>query len=112
MVCEERLWLALSVVNDPGCPLFFGGRLSAHGKGRGVWLKQLVVQTDFDSEFGPSWNRKNGRPALTELVEPNARCAGSVLPSAPTHSDLEAGHGLMEPEFAAVERSCGDVRVF
>jgi len=59
-----------------------------------------------------SRNRKNGRPALTELVEPNARCAGSVLPSAPTHSDLEAGHGLMEPEFAAVERSCGDVRVF
>jgi len=83
VVCDERLWLALSLVNNPTCPFLFPGRLPAHRKVCGVRLEQLVVQAGIGSEFGASWNRKSRRPALTELVEPNVRGAGSILPTAP-----------------------------
>jgi len=115
VVPEGGLWLAFSAVNDSTYALLFADRLLAHLKACGVRLRQLVVQTDNGSEFGGNWNRKNGRPAFTKLVEDKYRCRQHRFnpPHRSTcNSDVEAVHGLMEPEFYEREHFGGDVRVF
>jgi hypothetical protein len=115
VVPEGGLWLAFSAVNDSTYALLFADRLLAHLKACGVRLRQLVVQTDNGSEFGGNWNRKNGRPAFTKLVEDKYRCRQHRFnpPHRSTYnSDVEAVHGLMEPEFYELEHFAGDVRVF
>jgi len=115
VVPEGGIWLAFSAVNDSTYALLFADRLLAHLKRCGVDLSELVVQTDNGSEFGGNWNRRHGLPPFTKLVEQKYRCRAHRFnpPHRSTYnSDVEAVHGLMEPEFYELERFNGSVRGF
>jgi len=114
-VPEGTLWLAFCAVNDSTYALLFADRLLAHLAGCGVDLSQLVVQTDNGSEFGGTWNRRHGLPAFTKLVEHKYGCRQHRFnpPHRSTYnSDVEAVHGIMEPEFYPLERFRGSVSAF
>jgi transposase-like protein len=105
LVPEGALWLSFSHVNDSTYALLFADRLLAHFKKHGVSLSELTVQTDNGSEFGGNWNRKS-LPAFTKLVEKKWRCRQHKFnpPHRSTYnSDVEAVHGIMEPEFYNLE---------
>jgi len=115
LVPEGALWLAFSAVNDSTYALLFADRLLAHFRRCGVDLRQLIVQTDNGSEFGGNWNRRHGRPPFTKLVEQKYRCRRHRFnpPHRSTHnSDVEAVHGIMEPEFYELERFSGSLPAF
>ncbi|MCP9462956.1 MAG: hypothetical protein NNA24_13055 [Nitrospira sp.] len=102
-------------MNDSTYALLFADRLLAHLQRCGVDLRPLVVQTDNGSEFGGTWNRRHGLPPFTKLVEQKYGCRQHRFnpPGRSTYnSDLEAVHGLMEPEFYELERFNGPVRAF
>ncbi|HXG33877.1 MAG TPA: hypothetical protein VNJ11_10965 [Bryobacteraceae bacterium] len=95
--------------------MLFADRLLEHFRRSGVDLAQLVVQTDHGSEFGGTWNRRHGLPPFTKLVEQTYGCGAHRFnpPHRSTYnSDVEAVHGLMEPEFYELERFRGSVRQF
>ncbi len=115
VVPEGAVWLAFSAVNDSTYALLFADRLLAHFRRCGVDLAQLTVQTDNGSEFGGNWNRRHGLPPFTKLVEQKYGCRRHRFnpPHRSTHnSDVEAVHGIMEPEFYELERFAGCVRTF
>jgi transposase len=115
LVPEGTLWPAFSAVNDSTYALLFADRLLAHLARCGVDLGPLVVQTDNGSEFGGNWNRRHGLPAFTKLVEQKCRCRQHRFnpPHRSTYnSDVEAVHGIMEPEFYELERFNGSVQAF
>lgn len=115
MVPEGGLWLAFSAVNDSTYALLFADRLLAHLQRCGVDLSRLTVQTDNGSEFGGNWNRRHGLPPFTKLVEQKYRCRQHRFnpPHRSTYnSDVEAVHGIMEPEFYELEHFSGSVHSF
>ena len=115
IVPEGAIWLAFSAVNDSTYGLLFADRLLAHFKACGVDLPQLTVQTDNGSEFGGNWNRHRALPPFTKLVEQKYGCHRHRfnLPRRSTqNSDVEAVHGIMEPEFYLLERFTGDLQSF
>jgi len=115
IVPEGTLWLAFSAVNDSTYALWFADRLLAHLARCGVDLSRLVVQTDNGSEFGGNWNRRHGLPPFTKLVEHKHGCLQHRFnpPHRSTYnSDVEAVHGIMEPEFYELERFSGSPRAF
>lgn len=102
IVPEGAIWLAFSAVNDSTYALLFADRLLEHFGRSGVDLAQLVVETDNGSEFEGHWNRRHGLPPFTKLVEQKYRCRAHRFnpPHRSTYnSDVEAVHGLREPEF-------------
>lgn len=106
LVPEGALWLAYSHFCDSTYGLLFADRLLACFQQHGVRLADLTLQTDNGSEFGGNWNRKS-LPPFTRLVEQTWRCRQHRFnpPHRPTHnSDLEAVHGILEPEFYQLER--------
>jgi transposase len=115
IVPEGGTWLAYSAVNDSTYALLFGDRLLAHFQRCGVDLSQLIVQTDNGSEFGGNWNRHHGLPPFTKLVEQKYRCRQHrfIPPHRSTYnSDVEAVHGIMEPEFYNLEHFSGGLPAF
>ena len=115
MVPEGGLWLAFSAVNDSTYALLFADHLLAHFRRCGVNLAELIVQTDNGSEFGGNWNRRHSLPPLSKLVEQKWKCRQHRFnpPHRSTYnSDVEAVHGIMEPEFYDLERFNGCVSAF
>lgn len=115
LVPEGALWLAFSHVNDSTYALLFADRLLAHFQRCGVNLPQLIVQTDNGSEFGGNWNRRHSLPPFSQLVEQKWNCRQHRFnpPHRSTfNSDVEAVHGIMEPEFYDLERFRGTVSNF
>lgn len=105
LVPEGATWLAFSETNDSTCALAFADRLLDCFQRHGVSLSRLTVQTDNGSEFGGTWNRKSP-PPFTQLVENKWRCHRHRFnpPYRSTcNSDVEAVHGIMEPEFYDLE---------
>lgn len=114
-VPEGALWLAFSHLNDSTYGLLFADRLLAHFQRCGVNLRQLIVQIDNGSEFGGNWNRRHSLPPFSRLVEQKWNCRQRRFnpPHRSTfNSDVEAVHGIMEPEFYDLERFRGTVSNF
>lgn len=105
LVPEGATWLAFSETNDSTCALAFADRLLDCFRRHGVSLSGLTVQTDNGSEFGGTWNRKSKAP-FSQLVEQKWKCHRHRF-NPPHHStcnsDVEALHGLIEPEFYDLE---------